>query len=318
MKRRTLPLGIDIGTTRVRVAEAGRTSDGVRVRAVAVRSVSQGASTSGQISDPEYIAAILEDAVRELGTRERRCVASVGEPDGVLRELVLPPMTLAERERAAQFEASRSIEYPGEEATVRVHRTQLPDTWAVGVVRRASLASRLQALRLAGLTPIAVDHESCALQRAMHGYDAILDVGHRRASLHLTGAVPRTFQAFSGGADVTSAIRRDLSIDEQSAEKRKRILGTSGAGDRARAELVAEATALVRKAREIAPVTRIAVTGNASRLQFFGNDLQTATGASCETAIPDALRGTGYPDDVVQSAAVDWTLAAGLCTWKRP
>jgi len=317
MSARLLPLGVDIGATRVRVVEAELCGTRARVRAVAVRDVPAGSSSSGTLRDAQYVGAIIEDAVVELGTRQRRCVCGIGEPDAMLRTLMLPKMTAVERERAARFEAERHIDYPVDEALVRLHRVDASGTaWVLGICRKSAIVTRSAALRAAGLKPVAMDHEACALARAFAGFDAVVDMGHHRTSLHVTtGHAPLTLQVCSGGADVTRAIERELAVDEQTAEKRKRILGTSGAGERSRAALASDVAALVRSARPTHAIKRIALVGNAARLPGIASDLETATGSLCEVPVSETLHGERYPEDVIRSSAPDWTLAAALAAW---
>lgn len=317
MKTRILPLGIDIGTTRVRVVEAVATPQGPRIRAVAVRDASAGSSSSGSLTDPEYVAALIEDAIAELGTPQRRCVCAIGEPDALLRPLKLPKMTSAERERAARFEGQRYIEYPIEEAVVRVHAVDASaGLWALGLARSSALLTRIAAIRAARLRAVAIDHEACALSRALPGFDAIIDIGHQRTSMHIvTDKTPATLQAYNGGADLTRAIERELSLDAHTAEKRKRILGTAGAGERARAALTADIAALIQNARQTQAISRVALVGNAARLSGLAAEIEAASGALCEMPVSDALRSDGYPEDVLGSSAPDWTLAAGLALW---
>lgn len=320
MRRRSLPLGVDIGTTRIRVAHAERTVDGVRLRAVAVREYAPGSATSGGIADPSYIAALLDEAVAELGTRERRCVCALGEPDARLRAIAFPPMTAFERERSARFEAERYVEYPVEEAIVRAHPVDASKRlWALGIARASVLAQRVGCLKEAGLKTVAVDHESCAFTRVLGEFDAVVDVGHDRTSLHVVrSALPSSTLTKSGGAAVTRGIERELAIDINSAEKRKRILGTAGAGERARQTLAGDIAALVDSARARFSIDRIAFVGNGARLGGLCQDVAAATGAVCEAAVSAVLRGEAYPEDVVRCGAPDWTLAAGLCAWGTP
>jgi Tfp pilus assembly PilM family ATPase len=134
----------------------------------------------------------------------------------------------------------------------------------------------------------------------------------------MTDGLPLTLQTFNGGADVTRAIERELCIDEHTAERRKRILGTAGAGERARAALTADIAVLIQNARRERPVSRIALVGNGSRLPRLADDLERATGAMCEMPVSEPLRDGSYPEDVVRSSAPDWTLAAGLALWVQP
>jgi type IV pilus assembly protein PilM len=317
MRVTTLPLGVDIGATRVRVLEAVVTPAGARLRAVASREVSSDTAGSRLVSDPQYIAALLEEIVRELETKERRCVCAVGEPDALLRPLQIPKMTSIERDRAAKLEAQRHIDFPLGEAVVKVHPVDRPARlWTLGVARASSIHRRLAALRGAGLRPIAIDHESCAFARAVRGYDAVVDIGHQRASVHVMAPQPpSTLQAFTGGLDVTRAIQRELNVDDKLAEKRKRILGTAGAGDRAKGVLVAEIASLLRSARQIHTIGRVAVLGNSARLPGLLPELEAAAGISCEVPVSDVLCSDTYPHDVLRSGAPDWTLAVGLSMW---
>lgn len=317
MKPRVLPLGIDIGATRIRVAEAEQTDRGARIRGVATREISSGASGAGALGDPAYVAALIEEALAELGTVQRRCVCAIGEPDALLRTLSLPKMTSVERERAARFEAQRFIEYPVEQAVIRIHPIDRDHGhWALGIARSSAILTRSAAIRAAGVRIVAIDHEACALARVLPDFDAVIDIGHQRSNVHVLGSqAPITLQAYNGGADVTRAIERELSLDAATAEKRKRILGTAGAGERARAALTADIAALIRSARTSHAVSRVALVGNAARLAGLAADLEAATGALCEMPVSDALRGNGYPEDVIRSSAPDWTLAAGLALW---
>lgn len=317
MKPRILPLGIDIGTTRIRVVEAEQTDCGSRIRGVATRQMSNGTSGGAPLADSSYIAALIEEALAELGTVQRRCVCAIGEPDAVLRTLNLPKMTSLERERAARFEAQRFIDYPIEQAVVRMHPIDRNSgLWTLGIARSSAIFTRVAALRAAGLRVVAIDHEACALSRALPGFDAVIDVGHQRSNVHLLASgAPLTLQAYNGGADITRAIERELSVDAQTAEKRKRILGTAGAGERARAALAADIAALIRNARTTHAVSRVALVGNAARLAGLAAGVEAATGALCEMPVSAALQGSAYPDDVIRSSAPDWTLAAGLALW---
>ncbi|MGZ3499199.1 MAG: pilus assembly protein PilM [Vulcanimicrobiaceae bacterium] len=319
MRRRTYPLGIDVGSTRLRVAMAEDGMHGPRIAAVAVRDIASGSATSGTIAESAYVSALIEDAVAELGTRERRCVCAIGEPDAMLRSIKLPPMTALERDRAARFEAQRFIDFPVDEATIRLHPIEPAEhLYALGIARAATVASRVAVLKSAGLRPIGMDQDACAFGRLLEGVDAVIDVGFQRTSVHVFGkAAPLTMQLYAGGSDVTRAIERDLAIDERSAEKRKRILGTLGAGDFARTQLASDVAAMLDSATNRATIERIALVGNGARLHGLAADLEAATGAIVELSTAPALRGV-YPDDVARAGAPDWSLASGLALWQRP
>lgn len=301
-------IGIDIGSTGVRAARARAAGRLLQIECVAAREF--GSVQDIETMDVAHLAAIVEDAVRELKTRERRCVCAIGEPDAVLRPARFPKMRTAERERAARFEAAKHTAASGE-TVVRIH-TAGPGEWALGIARPESVSARARVLRQAGLKPAAIDHESYALLRAFPDFDAVLDVGEERSCLHVRSTgVPLTYLAHVGGADVTAGIERDIGLDRRTAEKRKRILGTAGAGEASRDRLVTELASLLKRLNH----AHVALTGNGSRLCGLAEDLSRIAGAQVEVAVPPSLRDPFYPPDVAAAAAPDWSLACGLALW---
>ena len=311
MKMRSLPLGIDMGTARLRVVHSTAHGNERRLRAIATRDISQGAVTAEGIIEPEYVTALVEDAVRELETFERRCVGAIGLPAAKLRPLAFPGMTALERIRTARFEAARCIEYPVSEAVVRLRRlNENSRHWALGIVRAKTLRSRVACLRKAGLRVKAMEDEGCALRRSLCDYDAVLDVAEFRSTLYLTKALA-AFQVHAGGAAITTSIEEDLNLDRPAAEKRKRILGTAGAGERAKTELVISLASLIDEAQKVAECRSIALIGNGARLPGLVRDLTVASGVKFEFAVSHSLDGA-YAADVLSLGAPDWTLAAAL------
>jgi Tfp pilus assembly PilM family ATPase len=317
---RLLPLGIDVGSTRARIAcgEAHH-EGGVRIRAVVARDIPDDAVSALRVEQPELVAAVIEDMLAEIGARERRCVLAIGAPAGMLRCVRFPQMSWPERLRASKFEAQRFAGWDFEEAVsvVRLHPLdRAAGTFAIGVTRVESVESRVRAVRLAGLRAVAVDHDAFAMRRLFADCDAIIDVGAERATVHCFGAAgPTSFVAYVGGATITRGIASELSIDVPTAERRKRILGCAGAGVTASEEVVAAIASLVDRARARASIERIAVTGNGARLPNFARALEEATGAVTGLPVPEVLHTAAYPEDVVRAAAPDWTLAASLALW---
>jgi len=315
---KSVPLGVDLGATRVRLAYGRIDRTGtIRVDAVVSRDLPDGGWAKSD-ADLKLVAAVAEDAWSELRVRERRCILAVGPPAAAVRYVALPPMSWAERLRAARFDVAR---WPGWDTAidpiVRVHSVEHRNgIYAIGAVRREVLDRRLAVLRAAGLRPVAVDHESLALHRALGASTAIVDVSAERTSVHVYGeAGPLCAVSALAGAEITRGIAQELAIDLESAERRKRILGCAGAGAGARDAVVASIASLLERFRARAVIDRIAVTGNGARLPNFAESLRDATGVAAEMPVPKLLEGEAYPSDVIRTAAPDWSLAVGLLAW---
>ncbi len=310
---RLLPLGVDLGSSRIRVALAEAASpEEVRVKAVAARDVPEDLR-----EDVHLIAALVEEMIGELGTKNRTCVSALGGATANLRLIGFPKMSWHERMRAARFEAQRfAPQHVEGTAVVRIHRAERKGTFAVGVTSESAVKGRISLLKRARLRAMAIDHDALALRRAMPFVDAVLDIGATRSTLHhYAPASPFSQSIQVGGDDVTLGIARELAIDLESAEKRKRILGSAGAGIAVRNALAAELLTLIDRARARAPVTRVALVGNGARLPGLVSELQSSSGTAVELIVPPLLQTDAYPEDVLRSAAPDWTLAAALTIW---
>ena len=306
-RRATLPLGVDIGAALTRVALLERTGpDLVQLIACASRPTGD---------DP---AVAIADAHAELGTGERRCVLALAAPEATLRTISFPPMRRRERERAARFEASRDPAYPLAEVEIRV--VPLEDgRFVVGVARRAALSGRVAAAKRAGLRPIAVDDASLALLRAFPNDDAIVDIGTDATHLVIPGdPVPSTRTFPLGGRAFTEAIAESLGVEIAVAEQRKRNVGLAGAGEHLCQELIDHlASALIEtRARAATELRRIALIGNAARLEGLAAALERAVAIPVQLGalLPNAA--AALPLDVVRAASPEWGLAYGLGLWE--
>lgn len=304
----TCALGIDIGTERTRVALVERR------RGRALRLLAVAARPTGE--DP---AAAIRAARAELGARERRCVFAVGSRDALLQLVPFPPMTTAERQRAASFGAMRAASFPLHD--VHVIDGGAPDARAlVTAARRSTLETLRSTARRAGVRILAVDHAAFALVRAVEaGGAAIIDLGADGTRLALPAVpIPVVRTIALGGAAITAAIASALEIPRERAEERKRLVGTAGAGETARRALLEEIAAILVDLRAVTGdgPGQIVLSGNGARLPAFALDLAAATGTAVSCVrLRDDLETCG-PADVMRSAAPDWALAVGLALWE--
>jgi len=307
IRARTLPLGVDVGQSRVRVALVERATD-AQPKLLAV-------AAQDHHGDP---IAALGAALSELQTRERRCVLALSLPDAVVRSVSFPPMTANERHKAARFEAARSVDYPIGEAAVSLVSDEHDDRWVLAIARRAALASAIRIARRSRLRPIAVDDTAFAFQRAHPNSDGVIDVGEVASSLVIfRRGAPWVTRIPTGGAHFRSAIAAGLGIDEEAAERRKRLHGFGGAGTACRDEWLAAMAAAIGKARSSghADIQRLSVCGNGSRIPDLAEALGHAGGCTVAPATFPPETSDLVPADVLRAAAPDWSLAFGLALW---
>ncbi len=300
----TLPLGVDIGRRRVRVALAERVA----------RTSAQLVAVAARDHDGDPVPA-LADALDELHTRERRCVPALGTPEALLCGADFPPMMPWERAGAARVEAARFVDYPIAEAAVSLARSATPQRWAIGIARRASLAAVLDTVHSAGLQPLAVDDQAFALRRAQPDAGGVIDIGDDATRLILFGgAIPYVVRVPIGGRRLTAAIAQSLGIDAAAAEERKRQIGFAGVPNDALLEALGAAFAAARTAG-YNDLRDVVLCGNGSRIPGLPDAIARATGHTVRPATLPAACSDTVPPDVLRAAAADWSAAWGLSLW---
>ena len=309
--------GVDIGSSRLRVAcfEKGSTT----TLRVVCKDLPSESWEGAVLRQPELVAALIDEAKAEFKTKNKDCVLAVGEPFASLRKIEMPPMTAFERDRAAKFEAARIWNCPARDLIVKTFPIGgSPPAYALGVARKCTVDSILAAARVGGLSPVAIDYDALALGRCFPQHRVVTDVGLRHARVHLYGAdgsVPQSITANVGSAIVTKSIQEELALSQDSAEARKRIVGTSGAGVAAREVLLGEIALTLRGQPALDPV---ALVGNGSRLPGLCDELTRATGRQVFLPIAGVIAGgAAYPADVARAMSVDAALAIGLAMWKK-
>jgi Tfp pilus assembly PilM family ATPase len=305
--RTTLPLGVDVGAARTRVALVERDADAT-VRLIAVATAATG-------TDP---ARAIANAVAELATRERRCVLALGAPATQLRVVAFPSLSRRERERAARFEAARTIAYPVADAAVRLVPVDATRC-VLAIAPQRAIDERAALARAAGLRLVAIDDAALALLRCVRDDTAILDIGAAGSILIVADdPVPRAHVLPVGGATFTEAIARALALDAGAAERRKRTIGPAGAGESTCDGFVAALATALSSARANARshVRRLALCGNGSRLIGLAAGIEAVLAMPVEPLDLGAAVSTTIPPDVVRAAAPDWALAYGLALWE--
>jgi Tfp pilus assembly PilM family ATPase len=305
--RTTLPLGIDFGRHRIRVALCARDAQG-RARLVAVASRPTG----------DAPADALRDAVRELATSERRCVIGIARPDAVLHVIGLPKMSRIERSRAAEFAASRFIDYPVRDAAISLVPLPGAGRYTLGIARRAAIAARMVATKAANLVALAVDDVAFALRRAHPDADGTIDISDDRTRLTIFAQpIPFVADIPLGAMLLTEGIARSLGIDAQAAEERKRSIGFAGAGEAQRDALIDGIATMLAAARAQGhtEIARLEMIGNGSRVPGLPEAIERMTGYGVRLAALGAGVSAVLPADVLRAAAADWSIAYGLSLW---
>jgi Tfp pilus assembly PilM family ATPase len=306
--QRSLPLGIDLGATRVRIAQSEHRSDGsIRLLAVASHAYAH---------DP--VPAITR-ALAELNTTERRCVFGLHHEQARLAVVHLPRLRPTERRAALVLAAERQLGGDITTSDVRYARSRDDRAdWTIALAQRDALDHITTIARKSGLRVVAIDDNRLALRRALDAVDGTIDVGHAQTRLTMyADPLPRSYTIAIGGREITAAISDALSIDADRAETRKRTLGFAGAGLDVRERWFGQLKTAIETlaSGHRSSLRRMALVGNGSRIPGLVPQLEACLGISIETNVLGVQTRSTLPMDTLRFATADWALAIGLSRW---
>ncbi|WP_243031883.1 type IV pilus assembly protein PilM [Thermus altitudinis] len=240
-KPRVEALGLEIGAANLKLVELS--GNPPTLRAVASRPLAPGMLVEGVIAEPQALAQELKELLAEAKVRKRYVVTAVPNPSVILRTLQVPKMPLKEMEEAVRWEAERYIPFPIDEVVLDFAPLDPLAEAAegeqvevmVGAARQEAVASLLEALRGAGLTPIVLDVKPFAglypleaqLTSDPEGVSVAVEIGAESTSLVLLkGDRPLAVRILTlSGKDFTEAIGKNFGLDFLTAEEVKRTYG---------------------------------------------------------------------------------------------
>ncbi len=293
-------IGVDIGSTAVRVAEVVPGDVPVVVRA-AQTPLPPGAVENGEIRQPELVSEALRELWGKAGVKGRQVHLGVGNQRVVVREVSLPWLPEKELRASLGFQVQEFIPMAAEEAVLDFDPLGETEQGGRKMLRillvaahKPMISTLVEAATGAKLDPVGIDLTPFAIVRSVGtadeglelertGDEAIVDVGahvtvicvHDRGITRFVRILP------SGGRDVTLAISRGLGVDEDVAEQLKRGQEVEGgpslddvrrvAANRAGSFVDEVRSSLEFYAAQVpgARIARVMVVGGGSKLEGF-------------------------------------------------
>lgn len=337
-------VGLDIGSESLRGVELkhARKAQPTVVRYHEVP-LPPGAVRSGEVIEVHTVAAALKHLWSTAGFGTRRVVLGMGNPKVLVRDLTVARLSQKEIRQSLAFQVQEMLPVPVADALLDFYPVSegQSDTGPVlhgllvAAVRDAVNAN-LEAVQLAGLTPLGVDLIPFALNRVLRrdanalGTVALVDVGANTTNVVITTeGVPQFVRIIpAGGADVTSRLVSRLDMTEEQAETRKRRLNL--ATERADATHP-EALAIAKETsgellnslrntlryftttRQGGSIDRIVLSGRGARLSGFADALADLTGLPVQETEPFATLSVAKNAHRAEDVTTDgMTVALGL------
>jgi len=241
-------VGLDIGSTLMKVAEVRRTAKGLEVVALGLAETPREAYENSVIVDVAVMSKAVKALLKEAGVTTRQCISSVsGQSAVVVRVIEVPKMNPSELKETMNYEVERHVPFASGGGGVITDYVPIdrPEGVADGQNMEVLLAAaqqdiidrHVEMLFAAGLKPVAIDVEPLAIGRTLlevSGSDgqpghtvAIVNIG---ASITDIAIYRDKLLCFSrtlpiGGDNFTRSISEYLQVDLATAEKYKYDLG---------------------------------------------------------------------------------------------
>ena len=241
-------IGVDIGSTAVRVAEVAPGDVPVVLRA-AQTPLPPGAVENGEVRQPELVAEALRELWGKAGVKGRQVYLGVGNQRVVVREVSLPWLPEKELRGSLGFQVQEFIPMAADEAVIDFDPLGETDQGGRRMLRillvaahKPMISTLVEAVTAAKLEPLGIDLTPFAIVRAVGasdegldlehtGDEAIIDVGAHVTAIcvHDRGATRFVRILPSGGRDISLAISRGLGVEDDVAEQLKRGQEVEGA-----------------------------------------------------------------------------------------
>ncbi len=238
-------VGLDIGSSMMKVVELKRSGSGVEITALGVAPTPQEAVENSIILDSQMLGQAVKALLSQTGVTAKKCVSSVsGQSAVVVRVIDVPQMSDDELANAIKWEVERVVPFPLSDVILDYKVIDRPEGYAEGqnvdvvfaVAQQDLVDLHVQALQAAGLSPEAIDVEPLAVSRALlelqsndtPGYTAvIINIG---ASVTDIGVFRDKLPTFLrtlplAGNNLTQAVADYLQVDFSTAERYKTEYG---------------------------------------------------------------------------------------------
>lgn len=342
-------VGLDIGSSAVKLVELADRRGGYSLRRVGVEPLSPEAIVDGSLADSAHVVEAIQRLVERTGVRNSQFATSISGHSVIVKRIRVPRMGGKELADSIQWEAEQYV--PFDIHDVRLDYVVLSpsevghDTMDVLLVaaKRDKVDSYAQVIHAAGRKPVIVDVDVLALQNAyelarQNAYDladlesssvaAIVNIGASITNVSvLTGGSPIFWRdLFVGGRQFTEHLQREhgLAFDEAEALKHGHAVGGYQPGDaQPLLEAVAAAVAAeVQKTFELflsttstRPVDAVFLAGGCALTPGLPQIFSQRLGLPVE--LLDPLRGVEYDrgeihGDWLESIAPSLAIAVGL------
>ena len=231
-------VGVDVGTSAVKIVELKETSKGFQLENFAVGAIPPQAIVDGAIMDAGAIVDTLMSLVREYKIKRKQACMGLSGHSVIVKKISLPAMSEDELEESIHWEAEQYIPFDIDDVNLDFQILDTAEPVEEGkmdvllvAVKRDKIDEYTSVVMQAGMSPVIVDLDAFALQNAYEiNYEvvpdkniALVNVGAGIMNINVlrNGMSTFTRDISIGGNQYTEAIQKGLHVSVEDAEKLK-------------------------------------------------------------------------------------------------
>lgn len=310
-------IGLDIGSSSVKICELSSRRDRLQLETFDWESLPEETIVDGALMNPTVVADVISDLIERNGISRKETAIGVAGNTVIIKKITLPAMTEEELEESIQWEAEQHIPFDIDDVYVGYemlrHRTEQGQMDVVLVAAKKELIADYEDVcHRCDLKPMVADVDSFAVQNmyeANYGFGPaetvnLLDLGNSVVSMNVVrdGITTFTRDLSVGGATITEEIQQRLNITYQEAEIYKRGGTPEDAGADevvpSEVESIIQDTAqdiasqlkrsldFYRDSAADSQVDKIVVTGGTAALPSLRRIIESTTGIETQLANP--------------------------------
>lgn len=338
-------VGVDIGTTSIKVCQLKESRRGLSLVRFGYAPLAPQVIVDGQVMDSGAVIESLQRLFRDAKIRQKDVAVSVSGQSVIIRKISVPTMTDSELDEQIQWEAEQHIPFDIKDVQIdhQVLRRR-PDDGQMDVLlvaaKRDQIDEYAQLARMAKLRPVVCDIDAFTVQNLFEysrGLNpdhtiALINVGASLSSLNIIsrGVSAFTREIANGGNMITEEIQRAMGVPFEQAEAYKCGDGEDGMVPRQVTEIVEGAcdaiAAEIQRSLDFfmatsgdSDISRIYVTGGSAGLQALARAIESRSRVPVETWLPTEKISVDSRDidrSLVERRGLQLAVALGLALRK--
>jgi type IV pilus assembly protein PilM len=233
-------IGVDIGSSAVKLAVVNSAGKGVELTAYAIVSLPATAVVDGNVQEPEVVAEAIERGLKISGAKSKLAITSVPSSAVITKDLQISDAFVGmELEEQVRVGADQFVPYALDEVALDfqvvgpVQGNNALNEILLVACRRDDVANREDALDSAGLKCEVVDVDTYVIERvlpwleqdAASGTVGVVDLGASTLTLNVLreGKVIYNREQAFGGNELSGTIQQQYGIEVAEVEKQLRM-----------------------------------------------------------------------------------------------